>query len=351
MAGLRSFAVALALVAAAQPGSSATPAQPTRLFASGEPIRLTLRGPIGSILSTPAAQRTARPASLALTHPAAETHAILLSPRGLTRRKRETCDFPPLRVEFTARPAPASLFERQKRVKLVTHCRKDTGFQQHVLVEYAAYRLLGAMSPHALKVRLAQVDYVGADGRPMLSRLGFFIEDPDDAARRNGLEEVRTLGVAPSQLDPREAARAAMFQYMIGNLDWSMRSGPPGDDCCHNFKLMGASEQARTGLIPVPYDFDFSGLVNAPYATPPDVVPVSSVRVRRYRGHCIHNAQALGLARELRGRRAELLGVFGQVPQLDERRRSAAVAYLAGFFRDIATDEDVQKRLLRTCLR
>jgi hypothetical protein len=348
---LRSFAVALALIGAAQPGSSATLAQPTRLFASSESIRVTLRGPIGLILSTPAAQRTARPASLALTHPAAETHAILLSPRGLTRRKRETCDFPPLRVEFTAKPTRASLFERQKRLKLVNHCRKDTGFQQHVLVEYAAYRLLNAMSPHALRARLVQVDYVGADGRPMLMRLSFFIEDPDDAAARNGLAEVRTPRVAPSQLDPREAARAALFEYMIGNLDWSMLAGPAGDSCCHNFKLMGATPAARTGLIPVPYDFDFSGLVNAPYATPPDLVPVSSVRVRRYRGYCIHNAQALALAGEVRARRAELLAVLGQVPQLDARRRASAAAYLDGFFRDIATDQDVDKRLLRTCLR
>ncbi len=305
---------------------------------------------MGSVLSTPAAQRTARPASLALTHPAAETHAILLSPRGLTRRMRDTCSFPPLRVEFTVPPAPASLFERQKRLKLVTHCRSAGGFQQHVLLEYAAYRLLGVLSPNALRARLAQVDYVDAAGRPMLSRLGFFIEDTDDAARRNGLAEVRTTLVAPARLDSREAARAALFQYMIGNFDWSMNVGPAGDDCCHNFRLMGATKEARSGIIPVPYDFDFSGLVNTPYAVVPDIVPVSSVLQRRYRGHCVHNAQVLAVVPEFRARRAELLAVLGQIPQLEERRRARAVAYLEGFFRDIATDEDVHKRLLRTCL-
>lgn len=351
MAGLRSFAVALALLGAAQPGSSAAPAQPTRLFTSAEPIRLTLRGPIGAIVSTREDLRTARPATLQLTYPAAETHAIMLSPRGLTRRKRETCAFPPLRVQFAAKPAPASLFERQGRLKLVTHCRSGPGFQQHILLEYAAYRLFNLISPKGLRARLAQVDYVATDGRPALSRLGFFIEDPDDAARRNGLDEVRVTDIPHSRLDPREAVRAALFQYMIGNVDWSMNVGPPGDICCHNFRLMGSSPAARAGIVPVPYDFDFSGLVDAPYAEAPDILPISSVRQRHYRGYCSHNGHALALVPEFRARRAELLAVLGQIPQLEPRRRQAAVAYLEGFFRDIATDEDVRRRLLRTCLR
>ncbi len=360
MAGLRLLAVGLGLlgavpsVSAAQPASPAqrpagAPAPPTRLFSSADPVRVTLRGPIGAVVSTREEQRTARPATLQLTYPAAETHAILLSPRGLTRRKRETCTFPPLRVEFAAKPPPSSLFERQRRIKLVTHCRSGAAFQQHLLLEYAAYRMFNVLSPRGLRVRLAQVDYVGADGRPMTSRLGFFIEDPDDAARRNGLYEVRTRDIPHSRLDAREAVRAALFQYMIGNVDWSMNVGPPGDICCHNFRLMGASPAARTGIIPVPYDFDFSGLVDAPYATAPDILPISSVRQRHYRGYCSLGGHAPALAAEFRSRRAELLAVLGQVPQLEERRRQRAAAYLEGFFRDIATDDGV-RRLLRTCI-
>jgi hypothetical protein len=343
------LALAVALGLAAQPSDGAKP--PSRLFAGDEPIRVTLRGPISAVIATPAPARTARPAVLALTSPAAEQHNILLSPRGLTRRQRQTCTFPPLRVEFTASPKAPSLFERQKRLKLVTHCRGSPAHQNYVLLEFAAYRMLGLLAPTALRVRLGTFDYVEQSGRPLASRLGFFIEDPDDSARRSGLKEVRTTGrVQPAQLDPVAGARAALFEYMIGNTDWSMRAGPAGDICCHNFRLLGATAQARSGLVPVPYDFDASGLVNAPYAVPSEVLGLNNVRERRYRGYCVHNAQAIAAAAEFRARRGELLAVLTAVPGLDDGRRRGAEAYLEGFFRDIATDEDVRKRVLKTCI-
>ena len=97
--------------------------------------------------------------------------------------------------------------------------------------------------------------------------------------------------ISASQLDPDAAARFAVFEYMISNLDWAMTAGQPGQDCCHNSRLAGRPGTA-TGLVGVPYDFDYSGLVDAPYAVPPDGIHVSNVRVRRYRGFCAHNEQA-----------------------------------------------------------
>lgn len=344
-------ALALALAAAAQPAGPALPKKPTPLFADDQPIRIGLRAPISAIVRTPPSARPPRPATLTLIAPSSETHAIQLSPRGLTRRLKITCGFPPLRIEFQTKPAATSLFKGQRRLKLTTHCRPSPQHQQYVLLEYAAYRLFNVVSPHGLRARLATVDYSEIDGRPFVSRLGFLVEDSDDAAKRNGLVEARMPArISPSQLDPTTAARAALFEYMIGNLDWSMRAGPQGDVCCHNFRLMAASATAKFGLVPVPYDFDYSGFVNAPYAEPPAGIPVSSVRERRYRGHCIHNAQAIRAAAEFRDRRAELMSVLESLPQLDSGRRQSASAYLDGFFRDIATDGDVAKRLLKTCI-
>jgi hypothetical protein len=342
---------ALALAVAAQPVGMPPSKKPTPLFADDQPIHIGLRAPISAIARTPSNLRTARPATLTLFAATAETHSIQLSPRGLTRRLKITCGFPPLRLEFTSKPAATSLFKGQRRLKLTTHCRPSPKHQQYVLLEYAAYRLFNVVSRHGLRARLATVDYAEADGRPVISRLGFLVEDGDDAAKRNGLVEARMPArISPSQLDPTAAARAALFEYMIGNLDWSMRAGPQGDVCCHNFRLMAASAAARTGLVPIPYDFDYSGFVNAPYAAPPAGIPVSSVRERRYRGHCIHNMQAIQVAAEFRAKRPELMAVLDSLPQLETGRRQSASAYLDGFFRDIATDGDVAKRLLNTCI-
>ena len=148
------LALALPLAIGAHGTASGEPKPPTRLFNADEPIRASLRGPISEIARTPSPARTARPAVLNLTAPVAEQHAILLSPRGRTRRQRERCTFPPLRVEFAAKPAKTSLFERQKRLKLVTHCRASSQHQQYVLLEFAAYRIFSALSPHGLRAWL-----------------------------------------------------------------------------------------------------------------------------------------------------------------------------------------------------
>lgn len=344
------LALAVALALAAQQGAS-TPKKPTRLFVDDQPIHVAIRAPIAAIVATPLKSQAARAGTLTVISPQPEQLSILLSPRGHARRSKDACKFPPLKVEFTAKPAKDSLFERQRRLKLTTHCRIAPAHQNFLLLEYAAYRLFNVLSPAGLRARIANVDYLEADGKPYVSRLGFFVEDGDDAAARNGLVEVKTAGqILPSELDPESAARAAIFEYMIGNLDWSMRADHPGLNCCHNFKLMAGTANARNGLLAVPYDFDFSGLVNAPYALPPEGLPVSSVKERRYRGYCIHNAAALMVAGEFRAKRGKLLAALAAVPQLDEGKRRSASVYLDSFFRDIANDEDVTRRLLKTCI-
>lgn len=338
----------LALTLASMLAPQSPPPAPLPLFASDQPLRLRIQGPISAMSGR---SDEARDGTLTVQGAAGETLPIRLSPRGLTRRKRDICQFPPLRVDFGQRQSGASAFAGQKRLKLVTHCRNNAAFQQHLLLEYAAYKLYNALSPASYRVRLANIDYVQPDGQPMVSRLGFFIEDLDDVAARNG-------GTAPpvaarvrvSQLSPSDAARVALFQYLIGNLDWSMHAGPEGDECCHNGRLI-TSPSAPNRLVPVPYDFDYSGLVDAPYAVPPEGIDVGSVRARRYRGYCVHNPQALAYARELRGKRGALQAVLAGIPQLEPGKRKRAAAYLDEFFDDIANDASVTRKLLRSCAK
>lgn len=345
---MKPIAAALIMLLFAAPGAVQA-GDATPLFASDAPLALTIRGPFGAI-ARGAREETPRPGTMTVDG-GGESQAILLSPRGITRRRADICQFPPLRVEFAAKPAKESLFRGQRRLKLVTHCRSAEQAQQTLLLEYAAYRLYNAVTPLSFRVRLATINYVEDNGKPVTTRLGFFIEDADDLAKRNDLHEPK-FGerIRVDQLSPADAGRYAVFEYMIGNLDWAMNAGPPGDSCCHNSKLLAATEQAASALVPVPYDFDFSGLVDAPYATPPEKVPVSSVRERRYRGYCRHNDAARAAAIDLRGRRAAIEGALAGVPQLEPRTLRKAQAYLSGFFDTIASDAGIEGKLLKTCL-
>jgi hypothetical protein len=321
--------------------------KPRRLFVSDAVINLTISGPI-SYMSRSV---TAKPVAgiLKVEGDAPETLPVTLSVRGVTRRQREICSFPPLRIAFTEKPSSTSIFKGQNRLKLVTHCQQSESFQQYVLLEYAAYRLYNALTPESFDVRLAKINYVSEGGQPITTRLGFFIEDIDDVARRNGQKRLRgTNRISVSQLDPVASARFAVFQYMISNLDWSMTTSLPKEDCCHNSRLIGA-KGTTTGLITVPYDFDYSGLVNTPYALPPDNVNVANVRVRRYRGYCRYNEQAQVVATDLLARRASLLNIVDQIPQLSEDSRRDAASYLGAFFDKIGSPPQVSE-VLATCL-
>lgn len=327
--------------------SAPAAAQTTPLFASDDPIRITISGPIGAISRQAEDSTTPRDATLSVTG-TSETYPIRLSARGITRRLKQTCTFPPLRVEFAQKPTATSLFAHQGRLKLVTHCRSQEGFQQHLLLEYSAYRIFNLISPASFRVRLATVDYAEASGKTVASRWGFFIEDLDDAARRNGMTEAKVGDrILSSQLEARQAARMAMFEYMIGNLDWSMRAGPQGEGCCHNGRLLSGK---GAGYVPLPYDFDYSGLVDAPYAVPPEGFSIKSVRSRVYQGYCRLNSEALAAAAEFRAQRPAIEALFTQIPGISERTRAKALAYLGEFYGQIATDQSVQAKILKGCI-
>lgn len=327
----------------------AGPKKTEALFASSEIINLTIKAPINAV----AQARETPPAPLPGTLTVAgspDVLAISLAPRGITRRKRETCPFPPMWMEFTAKPPATSVFKGQKKLKLVTHCRSPEGFQQYVLLEYAAYKLYNALTPTSFNVRLAKIDYVDPAGKPVTSRIGFFIEDAGEVAKRNQLTGFKDVNrIMPSQLAPREAARFAMFQNMLGNLDWAMTAGPPGSNCCHNSRLLSKGG-ATTALVPTPYDFDFSGFVDAPYAVPPDKVKVASVRVRRYRGYCIHNPEVPGMAAFFNEKRPQLMAVVDGVPLLDADTRSKARKYIESFFEQTATPASITDKFEKQCL-
>ena len=314
------------------------------LFAGDAPLRLIIDAPLQSIARGPRDPAAAHPGTLA---DGSVTLPVRVAPRGLTRRKHETCDFPPLRVTFDQKPPATSLFAGQKSLKLVTHCKSASRFQRHTLLEYAAYRLYNVLSPASFRARLAYIDYRD-NGRPLVSRVGFFLEDVDDVAKRNGMKEVKAGARLPLQgVDKTAAARVALFEYMISNLDWSMSAGPAGDTCCHNVKPISGTG-AAFAYIPVPYDFDYSGLVNAPYAVPPD--GDGSVTSRVYRGYCAHNPQALAAAALFRSQMSPMLAALNAVPGLEAGSKNKAANYLRGFFDQIATDQLVNDRILKRCI-
>ncbi len=323
---------------------------PKPLFASEAILRLRIEAPFDDLIRAAPGSTKPYEGKLTLLEPTPEVHSIHLSARGISRRSPNTCDFPPLRIEFTERPGDASLFRGQRVLKLATHCRKIGDFQNYNLLEYASYKLLNVLTPVSFRVRMAEIDYVEArTGSVRIHRLGFLIEDIDELGARNGLKEVKTEKIERAQLNAEAVARSDLFQYMIGNQDWSDRLPTAGRTCCHNIRLLGASANDPRELIPVAYDFDSSGFVDAPYALPPVGMPIRTVRERNYRGLCQFNAQAIDAAHDVLGKRTVLLESLAGTPYLAERSKQSAIQYLEEFFQQIADADQFKRNILDKC--
>ncbi len=320
------------------------------LFRSDSILKIRLEAPFSKIKSSSDRSTDPYPATLYLDGDTPERHVIELSARGKSRRDKNTCAFAPLRVAFGEKPVDGSLFDGQKRLKLVTHCRSPKSYQQYYLLEYTAYKLFNAITPISLKVRLAEIDYIDSkNGKTVTTRYGFFIEDADDTAKRNKLKELDVADARLSQLDPQAAAHYALFQYMIGNLDWAMHDAVAGKDCCHNTKLLSPTHDASSGIVPLPYDFDYSGLVDAPYAVPPEGISIRSIKTRRYRGFCTHNNAVREAAIHFNQSHDALYQAIAKTPGLSKKKRASASKYLDTFFDVITNPEKMERRLFSIC--
>lgn len=327
----------------------------TRLFADNSEIAITVSGPLGAIQRNAARSTEPRPGTVTLAGASPQTFNVQIGARGFTRRAGGICSFTPLRLEFGGDTLHGTLFQGQNKLKLVAPCRAGDSYQQLVVLEYLAYRLLNEMTPLSFRVRPVRVTYHDTENasRRDETRWGFLIEDDTDMARRNHRVRLAAQSgdVAPAGLDPQAATRVALFQYMISNLDWDMLSGHAGDPCCHNHKLVGATATARTDVAAVPYDFDYSGLVSAPYAIPPETIHVRDVRTRFFRGYCRFNDQLPAVIGDLRARRAAFYNVIDNEPQLDAGHKRAAHAFLESFFAVLDDPQRVASELTNHCRR
>lgn len=341
---LLAFALFLSLVGTAVPAVAATPPKP--LFASQAPLALTIEAPLDRLLRNRASDEAV---AGVLTDNAGNRLPVTVQLRGITRRTEDICAFPPLNLRFSAAPPANSPFAGQKKLKVVTHCQNKSSYDRLVLLEYAAYRMFQALSPLGYGARLASIRYQDPGGKVIAAGPAFFLEDLDDLAARNGVPKLTAPPRIPiADLSATDATRYALFQHMLANHDWSMRAGPAGENCCHNAKLVGLAGEGRS--IPIPYDFDFSGFVDAPYAQPPAQLDLRSVRQRKYRGYCRHNAEVAAMVKTFRDKRPAIEAELRAVPGLDPRTATGAIAFLNGFFDDIATDQAVEANILKRCV-
>ena len=354
MGGLRMVRLIWALLALAW--ISASPAMAAEhLFGDEAPLRITITAPFPTLVARAKYTLNPFPATLALTDQAgaAQTFPIQVRARGISRRK-VYCAFPPLLLEFDKTATHGTLLHGQKKLKLVTYCRPAPDYEQRVVLEYLVYKLYNLITPVSLRVRAAEVTYRSSATDPGVTRFGYLIEDIHGVADRNQRQELEAAShqVSLAQLDARATTRAAILQYMIANLDWEFLASAPGEKCCHNIRLLaapGATPATARDVTPVPYDFDFSGFVDSPYAGPAPGIPIEKVTERYFRGFCALSGEIPAVAQEYLARRADMKALIDNQPQLNATFRGKTDRFMDGFFEVLNDPGRMQSQLIRHC--
>ena len=312
-----------------------------RLFRNDDPLEITLKADFRAVQRDRDPKSTVTfPATVEFTdrNGAPASMPLRLRTRGHSRRNPRTCTFAPLRLDFDKTQTKSTIFDGHGALKLGTHCR--SGSEDVILRELAVYRMFNLLTPRSFRARLARVTYVDTSRNATIAtEHGLFIEDADDVAKRLEGRETTLEQVIFARVDQDTLNLMMLFEYMIGNTDLSIYVQ-------HNVRLIQTPSGAR---YPVPYDFDYSGIVNAGYAVPARGLPIASVRDRLYRGPCRTLEQWAPYFEKMRTAKPDLLAIYDTLPGLKPEYRRDAKAYLEEFFRTIDSPALAKRAFIDRC--
>ncbi len=313
-----------------------SPGQPVPLFQSEEMLNLEMKADYKEVFSNHD-DSTNYQAQLTFTDNAGQvrTVEIRIRTRGITRREPDVCRFTPLRVNFPKKGTENTPFEGQNAIKLVTHCDKPDSYEQNTIMEYLIYKAFNVMTDSSFKVRPAMITYIftGKKADTVL-KFAFFIEREKHLAERLHGKEIESQKYHPNRLNPLHSCMMDMFQYMIGNTDYSITE-------LHNIMLLTDSVRLNPPIA-IPYDFDWSGLISARYAVPHPLMNTESVTERVYRGFKKEPEIVNQTINVFKARKEEIYRVFQDYSLLNAEDKEEAIKYLDGFYK-IINDERMVK--------
>lgn len=314
------------------------------LFESEEPLKFTLIIDVKTVKNDNSEDPQYSDGKLILHEESSEdvNFDIKVKARGHARRLYNLCSFPPIKLNFKKKEVKGTVFEDQDKLKLVAYCKDIDQFQDYVLQEYLIYKAYNCLTPYSFKVRLAEITYKDVNDKSReVKRYGFLIEDDDRMAERNGGKISEVLMSNQDRCDRKTLDLFTIFQYMIGNADWWIAK-----PIVHNAELI---YKEGSQIIPVPYDFDYCGAVNAKYATPPESLPIEHVRQRYFRGYC----RLLGTYEKtvaiFNEKKDEIYAVYSNFELLDKKALKSTLKYFDDFYEIVNDPKQLERRIYDNC--
>ncbi len=312
----------------------------TSLFADHSVLQISLRGNLRNLLN----DRDENPSyhSIQIAYKGLDGKEIAMSvkakTRGHFRKLKENCNYPPLYLNFEKNDTlKKSIFKSQDKYKLVMPCRGD----EYVVREWLVYQLYHIITAKSFEAKLVKISLEDSKSKKKLEPFyGILLEDDKIMAKRNGFISLERK-LRPEQTASSSFLTMAVFQYLIGNTDWSIQY-------LQNIKLI--MRDSTSIAHPVAYDFDHSGMVDAPYARPAEELLMSSVLQRRYRGYCITDMKKIQPTLDLfNSKKSEIYQLYQDCTLIDGKYKKLILKYIDEFYETINNPVSWQKDFSYPC--
>lgn len=257
--------------------------------------------------------------------------------------RRSYCSLAPFWLNINKAHVGNEYLQDVKKIKIVTHCNGGKASDEYVLKEYLGYKIYNILSPVSFRVRLIRLTYVDIGRKnKMTEGWAFMIEPEELLGERSNAVVVKKDSLATSLMRPGEMDVVAQFMYMIGNSDFSVTGR-------HNLKILGLPGFGAEGYTPVPYDFDYSGLVDASYAVPGVNLGITSVRERYFLGPCRDDEAFVKVIEYINQYQDEILQMVNDFEYLDPKSKKGVIQYLEEYYKLAADPPSFISSLRRTC--
>lgn len=264
---------------------------------------------------------------------------IKIKARGNNRK--ENCLFPPIAIKFKSEEVKKGM--PNQKIKLVISCKPGKAYENYVLKEYLCYKLYNSFSLYSFKVRLLNLKLIDTGTKKLneMQMYAFIIEPQKAMSKRLGAKLDKNKRLSQPLVDQEKIMELAMFQFMIGNFDWAVPTQ-------QNLKLIRPINSPHK-IIPIPYDFDYCGLVNASYAIPNEKLGIASVKDRIFLGECKPEKDIQKVIEKFIGHKAQFYMVVSNFKFLSEKDRGLISKYLDKFYEILGSGKFYKKYHQKTC--
>jgi len=256
--------------------------------------------------------------------------------------RRDNCYLSSLTLLFNSKPS--NKLAPLKRLKLVGGCGKTSGEEQYLFKEYLIYKMYNLLTDFSFRARLIQLTYVDTKNKvKSFSQCAFFLEDIDAVAKRNKYQQKKFVQYSPARTHRFQTALMSVFQYMIGNTDWSI-------PFYHNIRLVVPKSDTNSVPLPIAYDFDVTGLVNPEYGGPPLDMGIENLTDRLYRGFPVTQEEIQSVVDLMLQKEQKIFSLINSFELLNKKNKKEMIYFLQDFF-SIIKNKSMVKNIFITNAR